>query len=113
MRKIVPLCGVGAPASWLLLLLAIPAGWRPDGGWSGLHALFVSLAIVVVVHGICLLGLVGVLISRLAKKEPIGRGLGMALLYFALLVGGSVLMNGPQELWSDISVLIRSLFTRL
>ena len=111
MNRIVQLCGIGAPLSWLLVpIMAIPASRGTDGGWSGLHAMFLALAIVLLIHVAGLLGLLIVFSVRIWKREKVGKGLGLALLYFALMIGGFMLGSGPQEFWHDASALVSGLF---
>ena len=72
--------------------------------------MFLALAIVLLIHVACLLGLLIVLAARIWKRDIVGKGLGLALLYFVLLIGGFMLGSGLQEFWRDASALISVLF---
>ena len=111
MKKTVLILGLAAPSSWVLVpLMAIPASRGTDGGWSGMHTMFQAMAFVLIIHVICVLGLLTVFGLRLKARQSAGKGLGFALLYFAIILGVFMMGSGPQEVWRDASALIRGLF---
>ena len=111
MKRLVQILGIGAPLSWLLVpLMAIPASQGTDGGWSGMHAMFQALAIILIIHIICLLGLLVALAVRIWKRQNVGKGLALALIYFAVILLIFIMGSGSQEFWRDCSALLLNIF---
>ena len=110
-KVIIPILCLSAPLSWLLLpLIAIPMSMGSDGGWSGLFGMYLALALILLTHLICPLGLLLALGVRIRNKQNIGIGLVLALVYYVVILGFIMLTAGLSEFWRDASSLLSGLF---
>jgi len=110
MKKATIILGIAAPVSWILVpLLGYFCSRGPDGGWRGMAAMFIAMAVVLVTHIAGFIGLVTILVLKKKWKENTGKGLVIALTYYAI-IAGFFLITGPMELWNDACVLLSVLF---
>ena len=81
-----------------------------DGGWSGLFGMYLALALILITHIICPLGLLLALGVRIRNKHNIGIGMVLALVYYVVILCIIMLTSGFSEFWRDASVLLSGLF---
>ena len=101
------------PISWALALLIVwIVSQGPDGGWSGLAAMFLSATAILLIHIVGPIALLTVVIKRTLRRTRIGRPAIWGLAYYGL-VGTVVLwLQGPSEFLNDASVLLNIFFKR-
>ena len=103
---------LAGPISWpVMALIAWMASRGPDGGWSGMAAMFSGLAIILIVHIVPPIILIVLAVSRKRKGMKAGSVPKWGLAYYGLVACVARLLQGPSEFLRDASTLLKRIFT--
>jgi hypothetical protein len=95
MKWPVLILGIAAPLSWFLGWLVVVLS-RDLSGFGN------AIALVLLVHIICLFGLLWILALLIKRRQRVGEGLAMALGYFALILIFFFVTMGPRAFFHDV-----------
>jgi len=102
------LVALAGPTSWLIVaLITWMASRGPDGGWSGMAAMFLGLAVVLIIHIASPIILIILVVTRKRKRINTGATPAWGLAYYGLVALLALLHQGPSEFMRDATALLQ------
>lgn len=116
-RMLAWIAALAGPASWLiafvgLLVIGVFVSGGPDGGWVMMDMGYKALGVIVLVHLAGIFATLAVWIWRRTRGARAGPPVIMGLVYYGLLLGFLLILEGPRELLNDSALMAASLFRR-